>query len=72
MLKLLKLLKFLIGLVSLKLLEGCALRKVFYGKFESWYRCREIFISVHSSNPKLGLFKPSLNTDVRKKNGITQ
>ena len=48
------------------------LRKVFYGKFESWYRCREIFISVSSSNPKLGLFKPSLNTDVRKKIGITQ
>ena len=51
---------------------GYTLRKVFYGKFESWYRCREIFISVSSSNPKLGLFKPSLNTDVRKKNGITQ
>ena len=30
------------------------------------------FISDSSSNPKLSLFKPSLNTDVRKKIGITQ
>ena len=36
------------------------LRKVFYGKTESWYRCRRIFTSTRSSNPKLGFVKPNL------------
>ena len=42
------------------------LRKVFYGKSENWHRCRESVISANTSNQKLGLLKPSLNTDIRQ------